>query len=123
MIKVATTAAVHRGSRNGLAAFLLLKEEIAAAVAARHTLRFIHAQHREALGVSYRQFTRYVRKHLGKERHAAARSLAFSLADDPIPSPAPWQAGAPASEPKRAMPEPTRRFVVDPMAMRSKNLI
>jgi uncharacterized protein DUF5338 len=107
----------RRGRRTGLAAFILLQDDVRKAIQAHHSLRWIHDQHQEALGVSYRQFTRYVGKYLKVARDDAVRPVAR-----PLPAPHPLSPGS-SSEPKRAASERQRAFVVNPMAMRSKDLI
>lgn len=102
---------------------MLLKEEIREQVMACYTMRAIYDHHEQALGISYRQFTRYVGKYFKEVGHEAARqratlvpqSLPAPLVRTPVPNP--------AQEPRRAPAERRKGFFVDPMAMRSKNLV
>lgn len=102
---------------------MLLLPRIREAVAAKQSLRVIHDAHAQALGTGYVQFTRYVARYLGELRDDAIRPAALPArkALDPLPT-QPVSPSA-AAEPRRAAPERRRGFHVDPMAMRSKNLI
>jgi hypothetical protein len=121
--RIAATSA-GQPRRNGKARFMLLLPRIREAVAARQSLRVIHDAHAQALGIGYVQFTRYVARYLGELRDDAIRPAALPVrkALDPPPT-QPVSPTAAAAEPRRAAPEPRRGFHVDPMAMRSKNLI
>ena len=119
--RIAATSA-GQPRRNGKARFMLLLPRIREAVAAKQSLRVIHDAHAQALGIGYVQFTRYVARYLGELRDDAIRPAALPQpkALDPLPT----QPVSPAvAEPRRAVPERQRGFHVDPMAMRSKNLI
>jgi hypothetical protein len=120
--RIAATSA-GQPRRNGKARFMLLLPRIREAVAAKQSLRVIHDAHAQALGTGYVQFTRYVARYLGELRDDAIRPAALPArkALDPLPT-QPVSPSA-AAEPRRAAPERRRGFHVDPMAMRSKNLI
>ena len=102
---------------------MLLKREISEQIMACSTMRAIYNRHEQALGISYRQFTRYVREHFKEDRHEAARQRA-TLVPQSLPAPLARTPAPPlAQEPKRAPAERRKGFFVDPMAMRSKNLV
>ena len=102
---------------------MLLKEEIREQVMACYTMRAIYDRHEQALGISYRQFTRYVGKYFREVGHEAARQRA-TLVPQSLPAPLARTPAPPlAQEPKRAPAERRKGFFVDPMAMRSKNLV
>jgi hypothetical protein len=119
--RIAATSA-GQPRRNGKARFMLLLPRIREAVAVKQSLRVIHDAHAQALGIGYVQFTRYVARYLGELRDDAIRPAALPVRK--ALDPAPTQPVSPAAaEPRRAAPERQRGFHVDPMAMRSKNLI
>jgi hypothetical protein len=68
------------------------------------------------------QFTRYVARYLGELRDDAIRPAALPVRK-PLDPPPTQPVSSAAAEPRRAAPERQRGFHVDPMAMRSKNLI
>jgi hypothetical protein len=110
-----------RRRRNGKANFTRLQARIRQAIEARQSLRLIHEEHREALGVGYVQFTRYVARYLQEACDEVPKTLPLGAASSPPPA-RPLSPGARA-EPKRAAPERRRAFIVDPMAMHGKDLI
>ena len=120
--RIAATSA-GQPRRNGKARFMLLLPRIREAVAAKQSLRFIHDAHAQALGIGYVQFTRYVARYLGELRDDAIRPAALPVRQALDPAPTQPVSPSAAAEPRRAAPEHRRGFHVDPMAMRSKNLI
>jgi len=120
--RIAATSA-GQPRRNGKARFMLLLPRIREAVAARQSLRVIHDAHAQALGIGYVQFTRYVARYLGEVRDETIPPAALPVRTALDPPPMQPVSPDAASEPRRAAPERQRGFHVDPMAMRSKNLI
>jgi len=125
---------MERGRKNpwgsGRVAFFLYRDAIQRALDEGHSMAAIHRQHADALGIGYDQFANYVGQYL--RRPAAGRAAVRKRSDDapnaaPCPPPIPTSHDhpVPAQEhtPRRATPERRRGFFVDPMAMRTKNLI
>ena len=85
-------------------AFLTRRKAIQAELDAGRSLAAVHAEHREALGIGYVQFTRYVRHYLRGSREARPRP-----------------------QPVRTSPEnaalPRQGFQFDPTAVDRKKLI
>ena len=121
--KTRSSPSAKQDSRNGKAAFMLLKEEIREQVMACYTMRAIYDHQEQALGISYRQFARYVAEYFQEVRHEVARQPATLVPRRFSAPPAKAQPAGATEEPRRAPAEPRKGFFVDPMAMRRKNLV
>jgi hypothetical protein len=88
----------------GRMAFLTRRKAIQAELDAGRSLAAVHAEHREALGIGYVQFTRYVRHYLRG-------------AGDARPKPAPMRTSPVSDE------APRQGFRFDPTAVDRKKLI
>lgn len=96
-----------RRRRSGRAAFLAVKLEVAASLAAEKTVIAIYEEHRARLGMSYPQFARYVAR-LRTALKLEARRPTTILAPPAAPRrdpPGPRPASQPTNEPPRGRPE------------------
>jgi hypothetical protein len=88
----------------GRMAFLTRRKAIQAELDAGRSLAAVHAEHREALGIGYVQFTRYVRQYLREASDARLKP-------------------APARTPPHGEVAPRQGFQFDPTAVDRKKLI
>lgn len=96
-----------RRRRSGRAAFLAVKLEVAASLAAEKTVIAIYEEHQARLGMSYPQFARYVAR-LRSALKLEARRTPPASAPPPAPRrdpPGPRSAAPPTNEPPRGRPE------------------
>lgn len=129
MTEEPTTTSSPRFYGRGKAIFLARIEDIAADLATG-SMHYAYQNWRDRLGVSYSQFTRYVKAHIRQAAHAP-RSHPSSVAQPSRPAPAlfppPREAGPLASssrpEPRQAPREPVKRFHFDPMDVDRKDLV
>jgi hypothetical protein len=114
----------------GKAIFLARIEEVAADLATGSMHYAYQTSWRDRLGVSYAQFTRYVKAHIRQAAHApSAHALPMARPSRPAPAPCSSPRGggllvpADRSEPRQAPQEPARRFHFDPMDVDRKDLV
>ena len=105
---------------NGRTTFLALMEKIRADLKAGHFIKTVHARYERQLGMSYRQFLRYVREYglLAEARphlasYASRSSTALSQEGQA------HQAG----EPIMSEPPHPKRFIFEPAKIDEKKLI
>ena len=130
-----TSQSPPRFYKRGKAVFMM---EIAGIKAdlATGSMNYAYQKWREKLGVSYAQFTRYVKAHIrdGAHEPTAEKRSPFSLAPlghppvAPVSAPPPHSAPLPLAsyarpEPRQASREPPKRFHFDPMDVDRKDLV
>lgn len=103
-------------------AFLARKTEIAKSVAAGHQLNTIYADLEKALGISYSQFARYVKKYITGSTEFNGNTLAANQTQKPLPAPLAETTGQRQPQPSRqptgtgSTTKPTTGFHHDPIA-------
>ena len=93
--------------RNGRSAFLALKNDIEAELAAGAYAKWVHAKYEQQLGFGYRQFLKYLKRY---RLHDASNLPPPAKADPPRP-----KSGPARQEPRRAGPRTLPTFEYDPM--------